>query len=1506
MDITTQLVTCESFLPLSSVKIIIELINSNQLKISSETASVIYTKLLQEISRYSIEQDRFYPIVRLITLILKREGDLLVKFKNEFIPSSLEIFIDSDFVHSCNLQYNTNFHGTFQEADDKSNLHSLLCVLSTKELLQLICRETCDRTFKLFLHLSVSNKSDSLKLILICLRALLHSEIAEKDYILNLIYSIHRGNILPAQNGLCYIMLTTLYSTNDRDYTLPNYHKTDIYWTIIQQGLIHSDSLTRKQSIFLLKKGAGLLTKHVTPDLPNCVGFLRNLDPQSEVCENWLTIIYLFETYEETQTHILRSSLPLLYSLANFVKKEEELAHTNSIHYSWLLILYLRIFSHESRLVQSWGIKAVLDCPISHCTQPEVVSFITESLIMGLNVSSIFISNPQIIGSISKFLSRFFSGISTTGASQNLANLVNSLTLLSDIPLFYLSYALSSMVSLPIVSRDVILAFQRLFSRSVLAHSRLLKTAIKCFLIRFITRCMNPSSCCWIDIFMLLTYIEVKNIDSAEYKEYNNLIKSLVNTRVIEVSFILFILNHLIAAYLVTEPKSSYDLSKSLDGEHFVSEIYFSRGRDIVAPYSLKDFRFPTKTGCVVAQLALITATICGQGPKKMLVDIISPVTQLLLCITTHPYMPTEQTTRVVELTKQILSTATVSDHSPYNKAVYHSLYSPLVNNLTELAFYLLNQDRSNELEHLLSIIQDYEISNKSSTLQHWDNLSRAISTRYYEELKQTLSPENIHLTAETVGLVSVLASVLSKTILNEKLWLTLSPTVQTLVNTIHLLSNNKNILTSSTENRVRFSNAILQIISLAHTKQYQLSISNMSLFSSLKDLSTITNYSGLLYILNILSSLLPLLFKEHSGLCRECVFECWRGVKEESADSDVMHILLPAFFRSCLSRDLLTCFHSEDIATTFMLIIDQVVEWGIKRMGVIHLLVIHLVEVWSYTNVISISAYWRQIIGILFSTPEFSKSLKQLDNALSFSLLLEEYDFSNWRGIYNQNMSQLYIVELLGVLTHTNITQLDDYPVLVERFIDEFLRIEIDKSKIKQKFCSFNSDMHREKIRRWQLILILLTSLRTSYKFLYVFDNEKLLLLLLTEHLPTNVQPSVRCYIEWSAVLLLSNCDILESTLLKEMRLFSTARVTRLPFVYISYVSILSLVLKKLTIPSSLLIEIVALLIGMMSSSNTQLRHVSLDLLRQIKKLPVSEEILLLKPIFQYLPDLNKLNGPSNWTITIHPDRDLNLFYLLQQLPEQFELVTKQLGLEELLERNWDNDHTVTLGNERNNQKFHRKKKNKDNHINVETRLDLESKDLMQKKIMPWEIMDGEFNIGLEGRSCDSNSSHQRGELILIASLIDKPANLGGMCRTCEVFGAATLVLSDLKLLQDRSFTSLSVSAERWMSFEEVKTSELSDYAEVLKEQGYKLVGIEQTPNSISLQDFSFPKRSALIVGHEKFGIPIELLEIVDYCVQIPQFGIIRSLNVHVSSAISIWHYTTQHSINSSHRKNN
>ncbi|VTJ75803.1 Hypothetical predicted protein [Marmota monax] len=182
-----------------------------------------------------------------------------------------------------------------------------------------------------------------------------------------------------------------------------------------------------------------------------------------------------------------------------------------------------------------------------------------------------------------------------------------------------------------------------------------------------------------------------------------------------------------------------------------------------------------------------------------------------------------------------------------------------------------------------------------------------------------------------------------------------------------------------------------------------------------------------------------------------------------------------------------------------------------------------------------------------------------------------------------------------------------------------------------------------------------------------------------------------------------------------------------------------------------------------------------------------------------------------------------------------------------------------------------------------------------VQKKIIPWghDLLDADLELALQDRAAKLGKSISR--LIVVASLIDKPTNLGGLCRTCEVFGASVLVVSNLHCVHDKQFQHLSVSAEQWLPLVEVKPHQLPGYLQQKRAAGYTVIGVEQTAHSSDLVQFCFPEKSLLLLGNEREGIPANLLRQLDVCVEIPQQGVIRSLNVHVSGALLIWEYTRQ-----------
>ncbi|XP_035784804.1 uncharacterized protein LOC118462855 [Anopheles albimanus] len=188
---------------------------------------------------------------------------------------------------------------------------------------------------------------------------------------------------------------------------------------------------------------------------------------------------------------------------------------------------------------------------------------------------------------------------------------------------------------------------------------------------------------------------------------------------------------------------------------------------------------------------------------------------------------------------------------------------------------------------------------------------------------------------------------------------------------------------------------------------------------------------------------------------------------------------------------------------------------------------------------------------------------------------------------------------------------------------------------------------------------------------------------------------------------------------------------------------------------------------------------------------------------------------------------------------------------------------------------------------------------DFIQRKIVPLKSLEPseELLLGLPENLSLRKMDHSDG-LIVIASLVNRAPNLGGLARTGEIFAVKQLVINSLQDIDNKEFQALSMTAEKWLNIGELKSHKIVEYLEEMKAKGYAIVGAEQTTGSKPIQELSFPKKSILVLGHEKNGLPAEIIRHLDLIGEIPQFGVVRSLNVHVTGAIFMWEYTKQHHV--------
>jgi 23S rRNA (guanosine2251-2'-O)-methyltransferase len=148
----------------------------------------------------------------------------------------------------------------------------------------------------------------------------------------------------------------------------------------------------------------------------------------------------------------------------------------------------------------------------------------------------------------------------------------------------------------------------------------------------------------------------------------------------------------------------------------------------------------------------------------------------------------------------------------------------------------------------------------------------------------------------------------------------------------------------------------------------------------------------------------------------------------------------------------------------------------------------------------------------------------------------------------------------------------------------------------------------------------------------------------------------------------------------------------------------------------------------------------------------------------------------------------------------------------------------------------------------------------------------------------------------VLVLHNIRSAHNVGSMFRTADGAGIGRIILSgytpdhlDPKGRERRDFVKVSLGAEKFIPY--FRTKQLSPALKKLKAEGYTVVAVEQSKNSVSLFDFKPKnKKLAIVMGNEVRGINKQNLKYCDAVVEIPMRGKKESLNVSVACGVALF----------------
>jgi 23S rRNA (guanosine2251-2'-O)-methyltransferase len=146
---------------------------------------------------------------------------------------------------------------------------------------------------------------------------------------------------------------------------------------------------------------------------------------------------------------------------------------------------------------------------------------------------------------------------------------------------------------------------------------------------------------------------------------------------------------------------------------------------------------------------------------------------------------------------------------------------------------------------------------------------------------------------------------------------------------------------------------------------------------------------------------------------------------------------------------------------------------------------------------------------------------------------------------------------------------------------------------------------------------------------------------------------------------------------------------------------------------------------------------------------------------------------------------------------------------------------------------------------------------------------------------------------VVVVLDNVRSMHNVGSVFRTGDGFSIEKLYLCGITAQPPhREIEKTALGATQsvdWVHFPDTLQAISS-----LKEEGYKIIAIEQASGSVMLNTYKpeADQKYALIFGNEVNGVSDEAMKAIDECIEIPQFGTKHSFNIVISAGIVLWDF--------------
>lgn len=155
-----------------------------------------------------------------------------------------------------------------------------------------------------------------------------------------------------------------------------------------------------------------------------------------------------------------------------------------------------------------------------------------------------------------------------------------------------------------------------------------------------------------------------------------------------------------------------------------------------------------------------------------------------------------------------------------------------------------------------------------------------------------------------------------------------------------------------------------------------------------------------------------------------------------------------------------------------------------------------------------------------------------------------------------------------------------------------------------------------------------------------------------------------------------------------------------------------------------------------------------------------------------------------------------------------------------------------------------------------------------------------------------------KRNPIYLILENVYDTYNIGGLFRLADALAVEKIYLcGEMEIPPHHKIAKASVGTYKivpWV-YKETAKEAIEELKQLSEDKRPQILAVEQSSNSIPYTQAGITFPVALLVGNETYGVLEETMEMVDTIVEIPMWGINKSLNVIVSAAIVAYHVSSK-----------